>query len=168
MITEKLTRITTLAATLAILVWGTAALAAPKTVILATTTSAKDSGLLNVLVPLFEKESGFQVKAFSVGSGRALKMGAGGEADILLVHSPDAEKKFMELGFGATRRLVMHNDFIIMGPAADPAKIKGSNAAEAMKRIAQAGALFASRGDNSGNPLFYWRPRVDSNDRPLP
>jgi len=127
-----------------------AALAAPKTVILATTTSTQDSGLLDVLVPLFEKESGFQVKTISVGSGQAMKMGEKGEADVLLVHSPDAEKKFMAEGFGASRRLVMHNDFIILGPAADPARVKGSKAAEAMKRIAQAGALFASRGDNSG------------------
>lgn len=124
--------------------------AASKTIILATTTSTQDSGLLDVLVPLFEKESGFQVKTISVGSGQAMKMGEKGEADVLLVHSPDAEKKFMAEGFGATRRLVMHNDFIILGPAADPARIKGATAAEAMKRIAQAKALFASRGDNSG------------------
>jgi len=151
MITKQiLTRITTLTATLAILAWGAAALAAPKTVILATTTSTQDSGLLDVLVPLFEKESGLQVKTISVGSGQAMKMGEKGEADVLLVHSPDAEKKFMAEGFGATRRLVMHNDFIILGPAADPAKIKGSKAAEAMKRIAQTNSLFASRGDNSG------------------
>ena len=129
---------------------GNAALAASKTVILATTTSTQDSGLLDVLVPLFEKESGFQVKTISVGSGQAMKMGEKGEADVLLVHSPDAEKKFMADGFGVTRRLVMHNDFIIVGPAADPAKIKGAKAAEALKRIAQSGALFVSRGDNSG------------------
>jgi tungstate transport system substrate-binding protein len=150
MITKQLVRITTLIATLAILVWGTAALAAPKTVILATTTSTQDTGLLDVLVPLFEKESGLQVKTISVGSGQAMKMGEKGEADVLLVHSPDAEKKFMADGFGTTRRLVMHNDFIILGPASDPAKVRGSKAAEAMKRIAQAGSLFASRGDNSG------------------
>jgi tungstate transport system substrate-binding protein len=151
MITKHiLTRITTLTATLAILAWGTAALAAPKTVILATTTSTQDSGLLDVLVPLFEKESGLQVKTISVGSGQAMKMGEKGEADVLLVHSPDAEKKFMADGFGASRRLVMHNDFIILGPAADPAKIRGATAADAMKRIAQSGAVFASRGDNSG------------------
>jgi tungstate transport system substrate-binding protein len=151
MITKQiLTRITTLTATLAILAWGSAALAAPKTVILATTTSTQDSGLLDVLVPLFEKESGLQVKTISVGSGQAMKMGEKGEADVLLVHSPDAEKKFMADGFGTSRRLVMHNDFIILGPAADPARVKGSKAAEAMKRIAQSGALFASRGDNSG------------------
>ena len=137
-------------ATLSLFVCSLPAAAAPKTVILATTTSTQDSGLLDVLVPLFEKESGFQVKTISVGSGQAMKMGEKGEADVLLVHSPDAEKKFMAEGFGASRRLVMHNDFIILGPAADPARVKGSKAAEAMKRIAQAGALFASRGDNSG------------------
>jgi len=137
-------------ATLSLFVCSLPAAAAPKTVILATTTSTQDSGLLDVLVPLFEKESGFQVKTISVGSGQAMKMGEKGEADVLLVHSPDAEKKFMAEGFGASRRLVMHNDFIILGPAADPARVKGAKAAEAMKRIAQAGALFASRGDNSG------------------
>jgi tungstate transport system substrate-binding protein len=148
---QFLTRITTLAATLAILVWGTsAALAASKTIILATTTSTQDSGLLDVLVPLFEKESGFQVKTISVGSGQAMKMGEKGEADVLLVHSPDAEKKFMTDGFGVSRRLVMHNDFIVVGPAADPARIKGASAVDAMKRIAQSGAIFVSRGDNSG------------------
>jgi tungstate transport system substrate-binding protein len=124
--------------------------AAPKTVILATTTSTQDSGLLDILVPLFEKESGYTVKTVAVGSGQAMKMGEKGEADVLLVHSPDAETKFMADGFGITRRLVMHNDFIILGPPADPARAKGSTAAEAMKRIAQSSALFASRGDNSG------------------
>lgn len=125
--------------------WGSS-----KAVILATTTSTQDSGLLDVLVPAFEKESGFQVKTISVGSGQAMKMGEKGEADVLLVHSPDAEKKFMADGFGSSRRLVMHNDFVIVGPVADPARIKGASATEAMKRIAQSGAVFASRGDNSG------------------
>ncbi|MBI5483129.1 MAG: substrate-binding domain-containing protein [Deltaproteobacteria bacterium] len=137
-------------AALVMLAFTIPALAAPKTIILATTTSTQDSGLLDVLVPLFEKESGYQVKTISVGSGQAMKMGEKGEADVLLVHSPDAEKKFMADGFGVTRRLVMHNDFIILGPATDPAKIKGTTAADSLKRIAQAGALFASRGDNSG------------------
>jgi tungstate transport system substrate-binding protein len=151
MITKQfLTRITTFIATLAILAGGTVALAASKSIILATTTSTQDSGLLDVLIPLFEKESGFPVKTISVGSGQAMKMGEKGEADVLLVHSPDAEKKFMADGFGAIRRLVMHNDYIILGPAADPAKIKGVSAAEAMKRIAQTNSIFASRGDNSG------------------
>jgi tungstate transport system substrate-binding protein len=151
MITKQtLSCITTLLTTLAVLAWGTLALAAPKTIILATTTSTQDSGLLDVLVPQFEKESGYLVKTISVGSGQAMKMGEKGETDVLLVHSPDAEKKFMADGFGATRRLVMHNDFIVLGPAADPARLKGASAAEAMKRIAQSGAIFASRGDNSG------------------
>jgi tungstate transport system substrate-binding protein len=151
MITRQfLTRITTLVATLAILAGGTVALAASKSVILATTTSTQDSGLLDVLVPQFEKQSGFQVKTISVGSGQAMKMGEKGEADVLLVHSPDAEKKFMADGFGVSRRLVMHNDFIIAGPAGDPAKVKGATAADAMKRIATSGSIFVSRGDNSG------------------
>jgi tungstate transport system substrate-binding protein len=122
-----------------------------KSLILATTTSTQDSGLLDVLIPIFEKESGYMVKTISVGSGQAMKMGERGEADVLLVHSPEAEKKFMAEGFGINRKLVMHNDFLLLGPASDPAKIKGSKtSAEAYKKIAQAGALFLSRGDNSG------------------
>lgn len=151
MISKKfLSRLATITLTLAILVWGSAAMAATKTIILATTTSTQDSGLLDVLVPLFEKETGYQVKTIAVGSGQAMKMGEKGEADVLLVHSPDAEKKFMADGFGATRRLVMHNDFIIVGPSADPAKIKAAAAVEAMKRISASASLFMSRGDNSG------------------
>ncbi|MDD4240120.1 MAG: substrate-binding domain-containing protein [Smithellaceae bacterium] len=122
-----------------------------KNIILATTTSTQDSGLLDVLIPIFEKETGYFVKTIAVGSGQAMAMGQKGEADVLLVHSPDAEKKFMEAGNGVNRRLVMHNDFIIVGPSADPAKIKGlKSSAEALKTIAKAGALFSSRGDNSG------------------
>jgi tungstate transport system substrate-binding protein len=125
--------------------------AATKTLILATTTSTQDSGLLDVLVPVFEKETGYFVKTIAVGSGQAMTMGEKGEADVLLVHSPDAEKKFMEKQSGISRRLVMHNDFIIVGPAADPAKIKGSKAStEAFKKIAASGAIFLSRGDKSG------------------
>ena len=122
-----------------------------KNLILATTTSTQDSGLLDVLVPIFEKQSGYFVKTISVGSGQAMKMGEKGEADVLLVHSPDSEKNFVAQGFGINRKLVMHNDFIILGPANDPAKIRGAKtAAEAFKKIAQSGALFLSRGDNSG------------------
>jgi tungstate transport system substrate-binding protein len=150
MFTKQMKRIITLVTVSTLLAFGTAASAASKTVILATTTSTQDSGLLDVLVPAFEKESGFQIKTISVGSGQAMKMGEKGEADVLLVHSPDAEKKFMTDGFGSTRRLVMHNDFIFVGPAADPAKIKGATAADALKRIVQSGNVFASRGDNSG------------------
>ncbi len=119
--------------------------------ILATTTSTQDTGLLDVLIPIFEKKTGYFVKTIAVGSGQAMAMGLRGEADVLLVHSPDAEKKFMAEGNGVSRRLVMHNDFIIVGPRADPAGIKGmKSAAEAMKQIADKGAVFTSRGDNSG------------------
>ena len=125
--------------------------AAPKALILATTTSTQDSGLLDVLIPIFEKESGYFVKTIAVGSGQAMAMGKKGEADVLLVHSPDDEKKFMAEGFGSARRLVMHNDFVILGPASDPAKIRSAKtSAETVKRISKAGALFLSRGDNSG------------------
>jgi tungstate transport system substrate-binding protein len=122
-----------------------------KNVILATTTSTQDSGLLDVLIPQFEKKTGYFVKTIAVGSGQAMAMGQKGEADVLLVHSPDAEKKFMADGFGVNRRLVMHNYFVVVGPADDPAKIKGLKAAtEAFTKIAAAQALFMSRGDNSG------------------
>jgi tungstate transport system substrate-binding protein len=130
---------------------GGVAQAQEKTLILATTTSTQDTGLLDVLVPLFEKKTGYFVKTIAVGSGQAMAMGKKGEADVLLVHSPAAEKEFMEGGFGVDRRLVMHNDFVIIGPAEDPAGIKGlKSAAEAFKKIAAAQALFISRGDNSG------------------
>ena len=127
--------------------------AAPKqkNIILATTTSTQDTGLLDVLIPMFEKETGYFVKTIAVGSGQAMAMGQKGEADVLLVHSPDAEKKFVEEGFGINRRLVMHNDFIVVGSGADQAKIRNTkSAAGAFKMIAAAEALFISRGDNSG------------------
>jgi len=128
-------------------------LAAPKqkNIILATTTSTQDSGLLDTLIPIFEKQTGYFVKTIAVGSGQAMKMGERGEADVMLVHSPDAEKKFIEEGYGVNRRLVMHNDFIIVGPGDDSAKIKGvKSSAEALKLIANSNSLFMSRGDNSG------------------
>jgi tungstate transport system substrate-binding protein len=107
--------------------------------------------LLDVLIPLFEKKTGYFVKTIAVGSGQAMAMGQKGEADVLLVHSPDAEKKFVADGFGVNRQLVMHNDFVIVGPATDPAKIKGTkSSAEALKLVAKAEGLFLSRGDNSG------------------
>jgi len=122
-----------------------------KNIILATTTSTQDSGLLDELIPVFEKETGYFVKTIAVGSGQAMTMGQKGEADVLLVHSPDAEKKFIDAGYGVNRRLVMHNDFIVIGPGTDPAKIKGiKSSAEALKLIAHANALFLSRSDKSG------------------
>jgi tungstate transport system substrate-binding protein len=124
---------------------------AQKNLILATTTSTQDSGLLDVLIPVFEKKTGYFVKTIAVGSGQAMTMGEKGEADVLLVHSPDAEKKFMAEGYGVNRLLVMHNDFIVIGPPADPAGIKAAKSTmEAFKKIAEAGSLFLSRGDNSG------------------
>lgn len=122
-----------------------------KTVVLATTTSTQDSGLLDVLIPIFEKKTGYFVKTIAVGSGQAMAMGQKGEADVLLVHSPAAEKKFVAEGFGIKRRLIMHNDYVIVGPPDDQAKTKGLKLAfEAFKKIASAKALFLSRADKSG------------------
>ena len=145
--------ITLIIVTALVVLGATGVFAAPKqrNIILATTTSTQDSGLLDKLIPIFEKETGYFVKTIAVGSGQAMKMGEKGEADVMLVHSPDAEKKFVEQGYGINRRLVMHNDFIIVGPVADPAQIKGvKSSADALKKIASANALFLSRGDNSG------------------
>jgi tungstate transport system substrate-binding protein len=113
------------------------ALAASKSIILATTTSIPDSGLLDVLIPLFEKETGYIVRTINVGSGQAMVLGQRGEVDTLLVHSPGAQKKFMAEGAGSSSRLVMHNDFILVGPTADPAREGGSKTiAEALRKIA--------------------------------
>jgi tungstate transport system substrate-binding protein len=126
-------------------------MAQKKNVILATTTSTQDTGLLDVLNPIFEKKTGYFVKTISVGSGQAMAMGKKGEADVLLVHSQDAEKKLVAEGYGINRRLVMHNDYIIIGPPGDPAGIKGlKSGTEAFKKIASAQSIFMSRGDNSG------------------
>jgi tungstate transport system substrate-binding protein len=120
-------------------------------IILATTTSTYDSGLLDELLPIFESQTDFIVKTVAVGTGKALKMGEDGNADVLLVHAPAAEMELMDGGSGAERLLVMHNDFVLVGPAEDPAGIKGmSNAAEALAKIQAEGAVFVSRGDDSG------------------
>jgi len=120
------------------------------TLILATTTSTQDSGLLDMLIPLFETESGYTVQTVAVGSGQAMQMGQEGNADVLLVHSPSAEVTFMDDGWGKDRSLVMHNDFIIVGPADDPAQIKGLDPAGALKAIATAEVPFVARADKSG------------------
>jgi tungstate transport system substrate-binding protein len=134
-----------------ILMGSSVGFAQTKTVILSTTTSTQDSGLLDVLIPIFEKNTSYFVKTIAVGSGQAMAMGQKGEADVLLVHSPAAEKKFVAEGYGINRRLIMHNDFIIVGVPADPAKIKGiKSASEAFKKMAASNGLFLSRGDNSG------------------
>jgi tungstate transport system substrate-binding protein len=129
--------------------------AASTTVILATTTSTQDSGLLDVLVPMFERSSGYAVKTLAVGTGQALALAAKGEADVALVHAPALEERYVAEGTLRNRRLVMYNDFVIVGPADDPAKIKGlTRAADAMKRIADSRSRFVSRGDRSGTHLL--------------
>ena len=133
----------------------------PMSLILATTTSLQDSGLLDVLVPAFEKASGYTVKTVAVGTGQALTMGQQGNADVLFVHAPTQEQAFMAAGWGVDRRLVAHNYFWIVGPASDPAGISGmSSAVDAFKKIAASGATFVSRGDNSGTntkELAIWK-----------
>ena len=122
--------------------------------LLATTTSTQDSGLLDVLIPDFEKKTGYKVKTSSVGTGAALALGAKGDADVVLVHAPSAEEDYMKQGNGDRRLLVMHNDFIVLGPPDDPAKIKGMKVPDALRAIAAAGAPFISRGDNSGTDIL--------------
>ena len=131
---------------------GTAFAQGPKTkdIVLATTTSTVDSGLLDYLVPIFEKKTGYRVKTIAVGTGHALAMGEKGEADVVLAHAQQAEKKLLDSGVVRNYRLVMHNDFIIAGPPEDPAKIKGKSTVEAFKAIFVGGAPFISRGDDSG------------------
>ena len=130
-------------------------------VILSTTTSTQDSGLLDVLVPMFERKSGYSVKTISVGTGQALALAARGEADVTLAHAPALEKRYVAEGKLTNRRLVMYNDFILIGPEDDPAKIKGDKSVvAALKKIAAAGSRFVSRGDKSGThtlELALWK-----------
>jgi tungstate transport system substrate-binding protein len=129
--------------------------------IMASTTSTGDSGLMDVLLPIFEAKTGYKVKPIYIGTGAAMAMGEKGEADVLLVHAPDSEVKYMNNGHGVTRKLVMHNDFVIVGPAADPAGIKSmASAKDALKKIADTQKIFISRGDNSGTnqlELKLWK-----------
>ena len=132
-----------------------------KTVILATTTSVRDTGLLDVLVGRFQKKAGYIVKSIAVGTGQALQMGKQGEADILWVHSPDDEIQFVNEGYGTDRTTFAHNDFVILGPKSDPANVQETKkAADAFRKIAEAGVLFISRGDQSGThkkELKLWK-----------
>ncbi|WP_237705931.1 substrate-binding domain-containing protein [Methanocella conradii] len=121
-----------------------------QTLRLATTTSVQDTGLLAYLLPEFEKENNVKVQVIAKGSGEALKLGETGDVDVLIVHSPAAEDAFMAAGHGWNRTQIAHNYFVIVGPASDPAGIKGLNATEAFKKIYAANATFVSRGDNSG------------------
>ena len=133
----------------------------PRDLILSTTTSTQDSGLLDVLIPRFEGQTGYRVKVVSVGSGAAIALGRRGEADVVLAHAPDNERQFVASGVGTNRQLVMYNDFIIVGPPEDPAGIRGqTDALAALKQIAAKGSPFIGRGDNSGTQqleLQLWK-----------
>jgi len=130
-------------------------------IILATTTSTQDSGLLDFLLPKFHAENEYLVKTIAVGTGKALKMAKDGNADVLLVHAPPAEIELVDKGFGIDRTLIMHNDFVIAGPLDDPAAISGMNIAmNAFQRILNTESKFISRGDDSGThkkELEFWR-----------
>jgi tungstate transport system substrate-binding protein len=135
-------------------------LPAKDTLTLASTTSTLDSGLFDALIPPFEKEFNCAVKVIAVGTGQAMRLARDGNADVLLVHDRAAEEKFVADGFGVARLDVMHNDFVLVGPPADPAKISGLKAVEAFKKIAAAGSGFVSRGDDSGThkkELQLWK-----------
>lgn len=128
---------------------------------LATTTSTENSGLLKVILPMFEAKYGGKVRVVSVGTGAALKLGENGDADVVLVHARELEDKFMAAGFGSVRKDVMYNDFIIVGPVSDPAGVRGmKDVIAAMQKINASGAKFISRGDESGTHQMekdYWK-----------
>ncbi|MBI4192622.1 MAG: substrate-binding domain-containing protein [Betaproteobacteria bacterium] len=153
------TMLRTLSLLLAVL--ASAAHAQGRDIRLATTTSTENSGLLKVILPLFEAKYGGKVRVISVGTGAALKLGENGDADVVLVHARPLEDKFIAAGFGSLRKDVMYNDFIIVGPQRDPAGVRGAkDAIAAMKKISASGARFISRGDESGTHQMekdYWR-----------
>ncbi|MGG3468038.1 substrate-binding domain-containing protein [Neobacillus pocheonensis] len=124
--------------------------AAPTEMILATTTSTQDSGLLDVIIPMFEKQNNVKVKTIAVGTGQALEMGTKGEADVLLVHAPAAEKAVVDAGDAINYKRVMYNDFVLVGPKDNPAGVTGDDIMAAFKKLADAKATFVSRGDDSG------------------
>lgn len=132
------------------LAFGAAGAGASRDMILATTTSLQDSGLLDVLLPRFEASYPYRVKTIAVGSGEALRMGEQGSADVLVVHSPADEEEYMAAGFGKERKELMSNDFVIVGPPGDPAGVRGRPAADALRTISGVGSVFVSRADASG------------------
>jgi tungstate transport system substrate-binding protein len=144
-----------------LMLWCAQGLTQSRSVILSTTTSTQDSGLLDVLIPLFEQQSGYSVKTIAVGTGQALALAERGDADVVLAHAPELEKESVAKGKLLNRRLVMYNDFIIVGPKDDPAKIRTTkSAAAALRAIDQAKATFVSRGDKSGThnmELVLWK-----------
>ena len=132
-----------------------------KDIILATTTSTRDAGLLDSLLPIFERRTGYRVKVIAVGSGQALAMGRRGDADVVLSHAPEAERAYVDSGYFVRRQLMMHNDFLIVGPASDGAGLHGlTDAVAAFRKLAASGATFVSRGDQSGThqrELALWK-----------
>jgi tungstate transport system substrate-binding protein len=127
-----------------------AAQAETKSLMMATTTSTDNTGLLDYLIPHFEKETGIILKWTATGTGKALKLGQNCDVDVLLVHAPPAEKKYIENGYGKDRREIMYNDFVIIGPESDPAAIKGKSISDALRAIKNKPAVFMTRGDDSG------------------
>lgn len=141
----------TLAAASLILVSYSASSADDTRIRLATTTSTNDSGLLDYLLPRFEQDTGYKVDVIATGTGKALKMGENGDVDLVMTHAPDAEASFVEASFGVLPRKLMYNDFVVVGPESDPAKIADEkNIAKVFENIAKSGAVFISRGDDSG------------------
>jgi len=149
-----------LTALLAMLVAPSAALAENPVLMMATTTSTDNTGLLDVLAPMFTADTGIDLRWTAVGTGKALAMGRNCDVDVLLVHAPGAEMKEVEAGAAIDRTQLMYNDFVILGPASDPAAVKGMSVVDALKTIASKEAVFASRGDNSGThkkELSLWK-----------
>jgi tungstate transport system substrate-binding protein len=141
-------------------IFSSVSLGAVKVLMMATTTSTDNTGLLDYLAPAFTKATGIDLRWTAIGTGKALKMGQNCDVDVLLVHAPGAEKKFVDAGFGAKRRELMYNDFVIIGSASDPAGIKGLPISKAMMGIQKSKALFVSRGDNSGThkkEILLWK-----------
>ena len=145
------------------LIWSAvagSAVAQDKSIVMASTTSTEQSGLFAHLLPAFRQASGIDIKVVALGTGQALDMARRGDADVVFVHDQPAEEKFVDEGFGLARQPVMYNDFVIVGPKADPAAAKGKDVVEALKKIAASGAPFVSRGDKSGThsaELRYWK-----------
>jgi tungstate transport system substrate-binding protein len=139
--------------------------------LIATTTTTQDSGLLDVLLPAFRQATGYSYRTIVQGTGDALELAAHGEADVVLSHAPESEKEWMAQGYGSSRELVMYNDFTVVGPPSDPAGVKSaSSAADALQRIAEHGAPFVSRGDQSGThvrELALWKlAAIDPKNQP--
>lgn len=133
---------------------------AGKKLMMATTTSTDNTGLLDYLLPYFKKAGGTDLQWVAVGTGKALKLGQNCDVDVLLVHAPDAEKKYVADGYGVNRREIMYNDFVIIGPASDPAGLKGKSVTDALMTVRNKKAIFVSRGDNSGTnkkEIILWK-----------